>query len=102
MPWDSKKWISFINRMFLDYYGAKLVALSNACNNHDVFRLQTTVVKPFHLDKEIQVQLGIKRDVALITCEADFFVIGAPFIIAMDVTIDKLILEMKEVDNKIQ
>jgi hypothetical protein len=51
MSWDSKKWISFINRMFLDYYGVKLVALSNACNNHDMFSLQTTVVIPFHLDK---------------------------------------------------
>ena len=33
------------------------------------------------------------------TCETDFFVIGAPFIIAMDVTIDKPIIEMKKVEN---
>ena len=85
--------------MFLDYYGVKLVALSNTRNNRDMCRLQTTVVTPFHLGKEIQVKLGIERDVALMTCETDFFVIGAPFISAMDVTIDKPVLEMKKVEN---
>ena len=73
ISWDSNKWISFINCMLLDYYGVKLVALSNTCNNRDVFRLQTTVVTPFHLaiDKGIQTKLGI----ALMTCETDFLLL---------------------------
>ena len=48
ISWDSKKWISFINRSFLDVYGVKLAALSRSHSDRDEFRLQTTVVTPFH------------------------------------------------------
>ena len=67
------KWISFINRSFLDVYGVKLAALSRSHSDRDEFRLQTTVVTPFHLNKEVQAKYGIERDVALMTSDGDFF-----------------------------
>ena len=48
LSWDLKKWIYFINRSFLDVYGVKLAALSRSRSDRDEFRLQTTVVTPFH------------------------------------------------------
>ena len=87
MSWDSKKWISFINRSFLDVYGVKLAALSRSHSDRDEFRLQTTVVTPFHLNKELQAKYRIERDVALMTSDGDFFGFGSCFITAMDTVV---------------